>query len=246
MAGFAIFMEVLFWGLIGLITASGLSLFIFLHAKNRISKETPKRRKVIVVSAMAPFLGLLWLIVALFIHIQISNRLAHQDCGFSPDPYVTLPNGYVVGSANTYDGYIVAPGYKTDVPVTGPGYVRSLIDLEFKDGDLVGTLLDFKASIVRRFVFDTRTREVKIFDVDDPINHEFQSSTQRDLDQFGAVQTRVHSDATSYWKLYEQYRHHWPNYVLVILIIAGECAIGFWVWKRWRSVTSIAPSTVLN
>ncbi len=237
-------MAILTWGFISLIVAAGLSLFLFLYTRSRISVGTPKRRKVILVSAMAPFLGLFWLIVALLIHVQISNRLAHQDCGFSPDPYVTLPNGYVLGSGNTYDGYIVAPGYKTDVPVTGPGYVRSLIDLELKDGDFAGTFLDFKAFVVRRFVLDTRTQEIKILDADDPINHEFQSSSQKDLDQFSAVQTRVHNDATSYWKLYEQYRHHWPNYVLVLLIVAGEGAIVFWVWKLWHPSASFAPTVV--
>ena len=65
------------------------------------------------------------------------------------------------GSHNTYDGYFRAPGFETDVPVSGPGYVRSLIDLSFPDPYFVGTQLDFQTSKVRSFVFDTRTRTYK-------------------------------------------------------------------------------------
>jgi hypothetical protein len=98
-------------------------------------------------------------VIAFLIHVQISNRLAHQDCGLSGDPYVTLPNGYVLGSLNTYSGYIKAPGYETGGPVAGPGYVRSIIDLNFSDPYFVGTQFDHETSSVRSFVFDTRKLE---------------------------------------------------------------------------------------
>lgn len=166
---------------------------------------------------MAPFIGLVWLVFALLLHVETSNRLAHQDCGLSGDPYVTLPNGYVLGSHNTYDGYIKAPGYETDVPVAGPGYVRSIIDLQFTDGNFVGTQFDFKTSSVRRFIYDTRTQE-------------FSSSPEGPL-SWDAANTNAQEGANSYWKLYAQYRHYWPNYILLVLIIAGEGSIGFWVWK---------------
>ncbi len=39
--------------------------------------------------------------------------------------------------------YIKAPGYETDVPVDGPGYVRSIIHLEFADPYFIGTQFDF-------------------------------------------------------------------------------------------------------
>ena len=85
-------------------------------------------------------------------------HLAHQDCGLSGDPYVTLPNGYVIGSLNTYDGYLKAPGVETDTPVVGLGYVRSIVDLHYADPYFTGTLFDFNTTTVRSFVFDTRTR----------------------------------------------------------------------------------------
>ena len=44
--------------------------------------------------------------------------------------------------------------------LSGPGYVRSLIDLSFPDPYFVGTQLDFQTSKVRSFVFK-RTQTYK-------------------------------------------------------------------------------------
>ena len=121
MAGFAVFMTILIFGFLGIFVASVLSVCLYVFAKRKVRREGLVGHRLTVVSSFSPFLGLLWLLVALLLHVQISNRLAHQDCGLSGDPYVTLPNGYVVGSLNTYDGYLVAPGFKTDTPVAGPG-----------------------------------------------------------------------------------------------------------------------------
>ena len=125
MAGFAVFMTILTYGVFAIVGACVLSLLLYRHAKKRLRNEGPNRRTSVVVSALAPFFGLIWLVIALLIHVEISNRLARQDCGLSGDPYVTLPNGYELGSHNTYDGYIRAPGAETDVP-TENSLVRSL------------------------------------------------------------------------------------------------------------------------
>src|SRR5579859_6459350 len=109
MAGFAVVMTILTYGIIAILGASALSLILFFLARKRLRDDGWNDRSLIVESTVAPFLGIAWLIVALLIHVQISNKLAHQDCGFSGDPYVTLPNGYELGSHNTYDGYIRAP-----------------------------------------------------------------------------------------------------------------------------------------
>jgi hypothetical protein len=234
MAGFAVVMTVLTYGFFALIAAGVSSLCLYFYAKRRV-REGTHSRKVIATSAVIPFLALLWLIAALLIHVAISNYLAHQDCGFSPDPYVTLPNGYTLGSHNTYDGYFKAPGFETDIPVAGPGYVRGIIDLQLSNGYFTGTQLDFKTSKVRSFVFDTRTRAFQTSDTSASGSQEIKSSEAQQLDAFTSAQTSVQNDDISYWKLYAQYRHHWPNYILVVLIIAGEAAIGFWVQKVWAS-----------
>src|ERR1700735_1788239 len=145
MAGFAVVMPILTYGIFALVAAGVSSLCLYRYAKRRVNKEGFSGRRVIVASALAPFLALLWLVISLLIHVGISNRLAHQDCGLSGDPYVTLPNGYGLGSDNTYDGYFKAPGFETDVPVAGPGYVRSIVDLRLSNGIFTGTQFDFRA-----------------------------------------------------------------------------------------------------
>ncbi len=144
----------------------------------------------------------------------------------SGDPYVTLPNGYVVGSLNTYNGYLRAPGAQTDVPVAGPGYVRSIISLHLTDGLFTGTLFDFKTSSVRRFTFDTRTQI-------------FQSLPEGPT-SWEAANDKAQLGRDSYWRIYEQYRHHWPNYVLLIVIIAGEGAIVWWLRRAWLATKQMS------
>jgi hypothetical protein len=193
-------------------------------ARKKLRHEDRNDRNLVVMITVSPFLGLAWLILALLIHVQISNKLAHQDCGLSGDPYVTLPNGYELGSHNTYDGYIRAPGAQTDVPVAGPGYVRSIISLHLTGDLFTGTQFDFKTSSVRRFTFDTRTRA-------------FQSAPEGPS-SWEAANDRAQLGEDSYWKLYAMYRHHWPNYVLLILILGGEGTILLLALRAWSTKPS--------
>lgn len=226
MAGFAVVMTIFTYGIIGILGAGVLSLILFFLARRKLRDEGRTDRSLIIKTAVAPFLGLAWLVVALLIHVQVSNRLAHQDCGLSGDPYVTLPNGYEVGSHNTYDGYIRAPGARTDVPVAGPGYVRSIISLHLVNDKFIGTQFDFKTSSVRSFTFDTHTQV-------------FQSVQEAPL-SWEAANDKAQLGEESYWKIYATYRHNWPNYVLLILIVGGEGAIGLWISRAWSTKPSLS------
>jgi hypothetical protein len=234
MAGFAVFMTIVGAGLVGIAIASILSATLYAIGRSRVRRGVSSRRAT-VVGAVAPFLGLLWFVVAFLIHVQISNRFAHQDCGLTGDPYVTLPNGYVLGSLNTYSGYIKAPGYETDTPIAGPGYVRSIIDLKFSDPYFVGTQFDFKTSSVRSFVFDTRTRQFHASEPNSREAHPLDSSDPAAVDAWADAQTHAQQDPDSYWKLYEQYRHRWPQYLFLAMVAAGEARIFFFVRGIWKS-----------
>jgi hypothetical protein len=221
MAGFAVVMTILTYGVIGILGVSMLSLLLFFLARRKLREVGRTDRSLVKKTTAAPFVGLAWLIAALLIHVQVSNRLAHQDCGLSGDPYVTLPNGYEVGSHNTYDGYFRAPGATTDVPVAGTGYVRSIVNLHFVDNRFTGTQFDFKTSTVRRFTFDTHTQV-------------FQSAPVGPT-SWEAANDEAQLGEESYWKIYAQYRHHWPNYVLLIMILGAEGTIALRIWKAWSA-----------
>lgn len=234
MAGFAVVMTILTFAFVGLVIACGMSVALYVAARRRVRRGV-NRRKAIFVGTAAPFLGLLWIAVAFVAHVEISNRLAHQDCGLSGDPYVTLPNGYVLGSLNTYDGYFKAPGYETDVPVAGPGYVRLIIHLKFADPYFIGTQFDFDTASVRSFVFDTRTREFHASEPENKVKRAFNSSNKADVDAWTDANNHAQLDSDSYWTLYRRYRHRWPNYVFLAILIAGEAGIAFCVWKSWKA-----------
>lgn len=211
MAGFALFMEFLAWGSVLLVLAIVLSVVLYLSAKRAYPESTAATRTYRISSTLAPLLGLLWLLASLILHVIISNYLAHQSVGFSPDPYVTLPNGFRLGSHNTYDGYIVAPGYDTDVPVTGPGYVRSIIDVAWVGRTFRGSLFDFHSSSMQNFVFNTKTLHIETSPVG-PTTWE-------------AANDKAQLGPQSYWLLYRQYRHIWPTYVFLGILILGEALI---------------------
>lgn len=234
MAGFAVVMTLLFFAVIGVVGASIASFCLFLYARNQA--RLTGRKPGIVLLTVAPFLALFWLIVSFVLHVSISNNLAHQDCGLglSPDPWVTLPNGYKLGSHNTYDGYIAAPGVETAQPVVGNGYVRSIIKLKWNNPYFVGTQFDFNTGHIRAFVHDTRTRTTTTSDPSIDVNDVTQEGTNN-LDAWAAAQAQTHFDAESYWVMYAQNRHRWPSYSFLALVVLGESAIGFWAWRTWSA-----------
>lgn len=227
MAGFAVFMAFLTWGFVLFIIAIVLSIVLHRIAKCAHLKSGTAARRYRLTSILAPFFGLLWLVIAIVLHVMISNRFAHQSVGFSPDPYVTLPNGFKLGSHNTYDGYIVAPGYQTDVPVTGPGYVRSIIDVAWEGDAFRGSFFDFRSSTKQNFVFNTKTLQIQINPAG-PLT-------------WNAANDSAQSGSQSYWVIYKQYRHRWPTGVFWALLILGE---GFIAWSlfhlRRKAISQIA------
>src|ERR1700677_4419609 len=40
--------------------------------------------------------------------------------------------------------------------------------------------------------------------------------------KWGEAQTRARNDPNSFWVLFDTYRHPWPKYILMLLIILGE------------------------
>ncbi|MEG9433348.1 hypothetical protein [Terriglobus sp. ADX1] len=212
-------MTFLTWGLILAIGSIALSIILFRLTKRSFPDSTHAARRYRIFNAIAPFLALGWLVATFITHSYISNHIAHQSVGYSPDPYVTLPNGYVVGSLNTYSGYVHAPGVDTDIPWIGRGYVRGIIDLELRDGRFIGTYLDSKSQFqpqgtghVRNFVLDTRDESI-------------QTSDTNVAGDFISQQDTVHQDQHSYWNLYVQNRHRWPTVAFWLILLGGWGAI---------------------
>ncbi|WP_433967118.1 hypothetical protein [Tunturiibacter gelidiferens] len=113
------------------------------------------------------------------------------------------------------------------MPVAGPGYVRAIISLHLANDVFSGTQFDFKTSSVRRFTFDTH-------------NQMFQAAPVGPT-SWEAANDQAQLGEDSYWKVYAQYRHHWPNYVLLVFILGGEGAICFWIRGSWRTARHINP-----
>jgi hypothetical protein len=237
MAGVYYLFLFVFWMFVGLAVAVIAAILLFNSASRR-----RKSRVIVLACTAAPFVGLLWLAVALFLHAKISNDLAHQDAGMSGDPYVTLPNGYKLESGNTYDNRLVAPGFQSDMPIAGAGYVRSIIDLEIVGDEFVGTQYDFSTDSIRPFRFNMKTREFSASGrtaTSDETLHAGSSS-----EKWGEAQTRARNDPNSFWVLFDTYRHPWPKYILMLLIILGEGGLILGVRRllRTRESRGIPPA----
>jgi len=236
MAGFAIVMKFLFYGFVGFLGASITSVILFLHIRKK-AREYHWSSGVVFLATVAPFLILFWAIASFNLHVWISNHIAHQDCGLglSPDPWVRLPNGYILGSANTYDGYLAAPGATTDRPVTGPGYVRSIITLKWEEPYYVGTLFDFDSNHQRDFVYDIRTQ---IATTSNSNHNEYIASryggingNDLKISYWAGAQTRTHYDPDSYRIMLAQNHHQWPYFVFFVLFLLGASPIVLWLTR---------------
>ncbi|QEE30603.1 hypothetical protein FTW19_22995 [Terriglobus albidus] len=221
MSALSYLVEVVFWGAVGLLIA-GISSVLLVKSASRLQKSF----WTVVSCGAVPFIGLLWLaFIVLFVHVKISNKWAHQDSGMSGDPYVTLPNGYRLESGNTYDDTLVAPGFHSDVPIAGPGYVRSIIHLKIDGDEFVGDQYCFETDSIRPFRFDMKTMRFEAPECASTQNKTFGARGDEAGEVWGDAQTHARFDTDGFWALYDRYRHHWPNYVLAVLIILGEGAL---------------------
>jgi hypothetical protein len=69
-------MTVIMLGVVGIVIASILSVLLYVVARRRVHRGVSSQ-KAIVIGAVAPFLGLLWFVLAFLIHVQISNRIVY-------------------------------------------------------------------------------------------------------------------------------------------------------------------------
>jgi hypothetical protein len=206
-----------FWGAVGFVVSIASAILLVRSARRR-----QKDAWTVAVCGVAPFIGLLWIAFTLFLHIRISNNLAHQDFGMSGDPYVTLPNGYRLESGNTYDNRLVAPGSQSDIPIAGPGYVRSIIHLQIDGDDFVGDQYDFTTRSIRPFRFNMKTGRFSAPGPTPTADETLHAKIDDAGDIWGNAQTQARTDSNGFWNLYAKYRQHWPAYLLITLVVLGE------------------------
>jgi hypothetical protein len=212
-----------FWGFVSLIIAILLSAIL-----NRLARRRGKSGRQVVFCTVSPFAGLLWLALAFLLHIKLSNDFAHQDAGFSGDPYVTLPNGYRLESGNTYDNRLIAPGFHSDMPIAGPGYVRMIVHLQVVEDGFIGDQYDPVTQSMRSFHFDTQTRQFQTQGSTPTADEMLHLKThKRDLDMFSINQEQALHDPNGFWALYSKYRRTWPAIVLITVLMLGEGALVF-------------------
>ena len=81
MAGFGIFMELLFFAVLGLLGATVLSFALVHWAKGAIPVASPQRTSFVSRCRVQPFLGLVWVLFSFIVYSYCIGTFFHRDFG---------------------------------------------------------------------------------------------------------------------------------------------------------------------
>src|SRR5882724_5729339 len=161
MAGFGIFMMFLYVGTIGLGLAVITSIALVLLAKRRLSRHvTPsaQRRVFLWTSGLTPFIVLAWIVTVFILYSVVNESVFHRDNGMSTDPHTPLPNGYIIGSVDYHEGYILTPGHQmSGFPHNDLDCIAQVLNLQVTKNYILGDQLVWPTVKISYFILDLQT-----------------------------------------------------------------------------------------
>lgn len=105
--------SLLLLAVLGFIVACIIGLIIWRVAARAVRNSGGGRRKLVMFAAMYPFICLLWAAGVSGCQRHIEVTVLHHDSGYGDSFYVTLPNGYRIGSIDDLeDGWVFNPRLK--------------------------------------------------------------------------------------------------------------------------------------
>jgi hypothetical protein len=239
MAGFGIFMEFLALTLTGLLIATIVAFLLWFFGKTYISDEVaaPVRQRFLRACRIAPFAGLLWILFVFVLYSYTNDWFFHRDDSMSTNPHAPLPNGYIVGSVDYHEGYILGPGHQmSGFPHNGDDRLAQVLNMKVTKSYIIGNQFVWPTVNISYFIWDLQTGEQYHFGSQiefrlaaaergiqiGTIPNETWVSTDEQLANNGQG-TRV--DLVSYWDFYQKYRHTWFDNLAVMFAIAGQLVI---------------------
>ncbi len=185
MAGFGIFMEYLFYGVIGLIAAGVVAGILVVLGRWYLPDSVPNRKAFLFRCARTPFLGLVWVLVSWIVYSYILGLVFDRDNGMSTVRKAPIPNGYTVGGISYAFGYLRGPG--TSRVEDGPNSVALITYLQESEPYLLGS----------RFLPEPRMQSLSLYDrkfflVDTPSRNVLRFDTMDEL-KVAAAKRRCYS-----------------------------------------------------
>jgi hypothetical protein len=255
MAGFGIFMVFLEFAAIGLAAAAIVAILLVFWGKRYISADTnaADRQRFILACGIAPFTGLLWILLVFVAYSYANDWFFHRDDGLSTNPHAPLPNRYIVGSVDYHEGYILSPGHRMNgFPHNGKDCIAQVLNMQVTNDYILGTQFAWPTVDISYFIWDLRTHDQFYFKslvefraaadkrglwiATVPNETWVSPNIQSPVDKQG-----IRVDLVSYWDFYQKYRRTWFDRFAVLLMIAGQFAILI-LLARWGSKIRIATA----
>lgn len=217
----------LFWGVAGTIAASVGAVFLGSLTAWFTEKDTPKRRRAIVLSSAFPFICLGWA-AALFIFQAIVNEADfHRDPGLGDTWECPLPNGYAITMIDVTDqGWVYNP--KTQ-PGGGVGEQEDAV-AGVRALQIAGSYI-FGAAHSHTSDFGKSTDVDSFFLLDTATGKRMQFANQQDLSS-AAQQVGVKLNLENIQTVYSRYRFTWFDLLVGIILVLPLAAYAF-LLIRW-------------
>jgi hypothetical protein len=214
MAGFGIFMELLFSAGLGLLIATALALTLVHWGGRVVSVASPHRRAFLLRCGVQPFLGLLWVLFSFILYSYCIEALFHRDNRLSTNPHTPLPDGFIIGSVDYHTGYIIRPGTRMDeFPHDSPACVASVLELQIADPYLLGSKFIWPSTTKAYFLLDTRSGKIRRFDEFEEVKGAAAAmGIETNFNEFGGY---------SLMEAYVQYRPIWFDWFFPVMSVVG-------------------------
>ena len=238
MDGLSLVLTLLFYRVAGSLIVIIASPMLVWLGRKRIALNTRGRGGFLWVCGLAPLAAVLWVWVCFVGYSYVNRTIFHQDDGLTDDPYVTLPDNFVIGKQVDYCwGYIAGSGQQTHGfdkchSPDGRGLVSGVTEVQIADHYILGTrsVADADPNFLRGgahtvtsyFLLDRRTGSVEHF------------ASKEDLS--AAASSKGIDMSPEYIGLtYARHRVHWIDWLLVpaqLFGVAGLLAFLLFWYKR--------------
>lgn len=214
MAGFGIFMEFAFFAVLGIVAAAALAIALVHWGQRVVPASNPARRSFLWRCGKTPFLGLLWVLFSFVVYSYAVGLLFYRDNRLSTNPHTPLPDGFIIGSVDYHNGYIIRPHMTMEgFPHDSPDCVADVLELQIADPYLLGSKFIWPSSTKEFFLLDTRSGAVTKFGRFDELKAAASSrGIETNFNEFGGY---------GLMESYVQYRPIWFDWFFPVFSVLG-------------------------
>jgi hypothetical protein len=126
-------------------------------------------------------------LLVFIVYSYIVGLVFHRDNRISTNPHAPLPDGYIIGSMDYHNGYIIRPGRTmNDFPKDSPDCVADVLSLQIAEPYLLGSKFKWPSTEKEYFLLDTRSGQILRFDsIEDEQSAALARGVKLNFNEFG-------------------------------------------------------------